>query len=556
MILDVCCSLTAAPLVNAQHYEDAKDIVLDLLGYGVPPEYLATIGVSREIIFYVFTELHLRLPTNLDITGLVPFHQPPPEPIQVSSPAIQTRPQRSNSSSVPSSSMPSSSMPPPPSIPSRHETSSRVTHPSLPQKPPTPQVNPPTSPVPRPSSASTTQLSVLTPAYDLQVSSVPRPSSTPTTQLSVLTTAYDLQVTKLTVANTNLHEIEQQRRQELIARKAVQASRKNKANSTNAVGPSSSSSSPSVVSPAVIDSTLRNADMTSPVPAASVDDFLKSIGSVSGTEQGTGTTGSPIHMEDPLIQYRRHASPESMEVDESDEIPGFLTGHGDTPLSRPLSAHSIPDESLSHASTTSGAPTDPPSSTSSTSGFHEAVPGDLGGRDYMKEDIPPGDDHFQHIESTRRGVKRPVASDFVDFEGGPPPRPYSTNGYSSGSGGSQPPSMRRKTTGGFASVSGMRRCVIDLSDSEDEGDGDLQRSEGDSRQRHYSPLPFRGLAMPTSMPHIANGGDGVPSHHHSNSNSGVQSPADLQAKEEEIRKMREMIAQREQSRLRKLAVVC
>jgi hypothetical protein len=240
---------------------------------------------------------------------------------------------------------------------------------------------------------------------------------------------------------------------------------------------------------------------------------------------------------------------------EVDEIPGFVTGPGDASLSRPLSAHSLRGESVSRASTLSGAPTDPPSSTSSSSGFPEATPTETGGSDYMKEDIPPGDSNFQHPEPMRRGIKRPVASDFVDFEAGPP-RPYSTNGFSSGSGGSQPPSMRRKTTGSFASVSGMRRCVIDLSDSEDEGDGDLHRMEGKPRQRTYSPLPSRTLATSVSMPQIANGGDGPPSQYHSNGNSDAQSPAALQAKEEEIKRMREMIAQREQSRLRKLAVVC
>jgi hypothetical protein len=244
--------------VNAQQYETAKDIVLDLLGWGVEPEYITDTGVSRELIFYVFTELHLRLPHNLDITGLVPYHPPPPEPVQVPPPVTQNRPQRSDSLT----------MPPPPSIPARHEASSRVTHPSLPQKPPTPQVNPPTSPA-------------------------PRPSSTSTTQLAVLTTVYDLQQIKLAGANTNLHEIEQQRKQELIARKAVQASRKTKANTVNVAGPSSSSSSsPSVVSPPVVDPSLKDIDMASLVPAASVDDFLKSIGPVHA-EYGTGKADSP-----------------------------------------------------------------------------------------------------------------------------------------------------------------------------------------------------------------------------------------------------------------------
>ncbi|THU90362.1 hypothetical protein K435DRAFT_864383 [Dendrothele bispora CBS 962.96] len=45
--------------------EHAKDIVLDLLGWGVEPEYLVHIGVSSRTIYRIFTDLNLRLPRNL-----------------------------------------------------------------------------------------------------------------------------------------------------------------------------------------------------------------------------------------------------------------------------------------------------------------------------------------------------------------------------------------------------------------------------------------------------------------------------------------------------------
>lgn len=48
-------------------YDAAKDIVLDLLGWGVPPQYLVSCGLSNELVFYVFTDLRLRLPPNLNI---------------------------------------------------------------------------------------------------------------------------------------------------------------------------------------------------------------------------------------------------------------------------------------------------------------------------------------------------------------------------------------------------------------------------------------------------------------------------------------------------------
>jgi len=52
------------PLTEGQ-IDDAKSIVLDLLGWGVSPEYLVTSGVHPELIYRIFTDLNLRLPTNL-----------------------------------------------------------------------------------------------------------------------------------------------------------------------------------------------------------------------------------------------------------------------------------------------------------------------------------------------------------------------------------------------------------------------------------------------------------------------------------------------------------
>ncbi|EPQ51151.1 hypothetical protein GLOTRDRAFT_141255 [Gloeophyllum trabeum ATCC 11539] len=53
--------------VNAADLERAKTLVLDLLGWGVPPEYLVDAGVSGQVIYRVFTELNLRLPKNLAV---------------------------------------------------------------------------------------------------------------------------------------------------------------------------------------------------------------------------------------------------------------------------------------------------------------------------------------------------------------------------------------------------------------------------------------------------------------------------------------------------------
>ncbi|KAF9531087.1 hypothetical protein CPB83DRAFT_849314 [Crepidotus variabilis] len=59
--------LSSFPL-SQEELDEAKTIVLDLLGWGVDPEYLVTSGLSPAVVFRVFNDLHLRLPTNLDVS--------------------------------------------------------------------------------------------------------------------------------------------------------------------------------------------------------------------------------------------------------------------------------------------------------------------------------------------------------------------------------------------------------------------------------------------------------------------------------------------------------
>ena len=63
--------------VTQRQYDTVKEVILDILGYGVPPEYLIDCGISKEIIYYVFTELNLCLPSNLDTVGIPPYPPPP-----------------------------------------------------------------------------------------------------------------------------------------------------------------------------------------------------------------------------------------------------------------------------------------------------------------------------------------------------------------------------------------------------------------------------------------------------------------------------------------------
>lgn len=46
-----------------------KDDILDLLGYGVEPEYLGQRCTNSLMLYYAFTELHLRLPRNLNVNS-------------------------------------------------------------------------------------------------------------------------------------------------------------------------------------------------------------------------------------------------------------------------------------------------------------------------------------------------------------------------------------------------------------------------------------------------------------------------------------------------------
>ncbi|KIK76529.1 hypothetical protein PAXRUDRAFT_835319 [Paxillus rubicundulus Ve08.2h10] len=51
--------------MTAENLDRAKSLVLDLLGWGVTPEYLVECGVSAGALYRIFTDLRLRLPANL-----------------------------------------------------------------------------------------------------------------------------------------------------------------------------------------------------------------------------------------------------------------------------------------------------------------------------------------------------------------------------------------------------------------------------------------------------------------------------------------------------------
>ncbi|KAI0373743.1 hypothetical protein BV20DRAFT_673363 [Pilatotrama ljubarskyi] len=451
-------------LTQAQ-YDTAKDIILDLLGWGVPPEYLVNCGLSREMVYYVFVELNLRLPSNLDTTGLPPV--PPPLTSQAG--------------------------------PSKRAS---LSHPSLPPKPqPATELSSKAASAPHPLSAAAAPFVPLGP----DATSITASSSSVT-----------------------LNDMEQQRRQELLARKAVLASRKSKQKGT------SSSSDMATLTAAAKE------DNKAVVPPKIVDDFLQSIepGVPTGTRNGTASLRPPRGLYD-------------MDVD---DVPGLTTRHDPiteyTPLRRPPPPPPPPKSAAIPDSTSPRSPTVPrsavssasdrsypPSSTLSFASASLSYGGDDDDTDVIpglfQTPTPPEDDK---PTNSRRGTKRPVAADFVDLEPGP----------SKGQARGPPDFFRakiRRRTAGFAGLT-QRRCVIDLSDSEDDDMGLSRPVHAPSRTDSRGPkaATLQTTAAPTPRQHS-------PAIH------PVIAPSILQEKEEEIRRMRELIAQREQNRKRKLAAV-
>ncbi|OAX37085.1 hypothetical protein K503DRAFT_256792 [Rhizopogon vinicolor AM-OR11-026] len=486
--------------MSQDQYNTAKDTVLDLLGWAVPPEYLVDCGLSRQVVFYVFTELNLRMPTNLDTTDLIPY--PTPE-MMSPVPASPSHSIRSVSTS--------SAMPPPMTIPSHRDFS---------------------SPVATSGHASDRTGSKLAARLGLRIPSAPEPTDVKMEPTSP--SAAD------SPSSQSLHMIEQQRRQELLARKAVFASRKAK-QSDSPGGPSS----------------IRDRDVEKAHVAATeiVEDFLKSIPAVDND-----VTDSPT-----ALRAARYASPETMEVDEAfSALVAPQSASSEDPFGRTLFT-SRPSETRSTISPTTDAPPSsgysmaPSSDTySGTSLSATSAPGDyMAASSSAAPNFASTNPAYDSNGLQRRGTKRPVAADFVDFDHGPgTSRAPSGNGYSS-NGYIQPIPLLRRKAGSFAGVSGVRRCVIELSDSEDDGDGEYTGG----------PVLYDGLSsyspvISARLPRFGGNGtfnsfaNGEARSTTPNGNAPLgMSPAALAEKEEEIKKMRQMIAQREELRQKKLAAM-
>ncbi|KIM40856.1 hypothetical protein M413DRAFT_445641 [Hebeloma cylindrosporum] len=323
-------------------------------------------------------------------------------------------------------------------------------------------------------------------------------------------------------SNEDLHDMERRRRQELMARKAaVQASRKLKP---------SIESFMTVVKPDPSSIETEDVVMTL-IASETVEDFLKSLAPV------TKLKSPPIG-----------SIPPQMEVSDTNYVDEGMITSFDALESRskspqptiPTSATSA-DSDRQHASPPPSSTEAPPTSgDSSTTSFSRTSGSDP--EPFAPSDVQSTPQQIS-VPASRRGTKRPVASDFVDFD--PTPRRNEINARHERSNGfARPAPVRRLTGTSFHNIGGSRRCVIDLSDSEDDGDHyqaqpvvedqtSARRDKWNNMGKYPSPAPS---TKPPSTP-------------------GTMSPAALMQKEHEIKKMRELIAQREEeTRLRKLAL--
>ena len=424
--------------MTMDEYDTAKDIILDLLGWGVPPEFLVDCGLTKALVFYVFTELNLRLPDNFDSSGIISYN---PESFAQRQQSVL--------------------MPPPP-LPENNRT------------------------------------------IDTSVEVTPR-ISTPTLRPSTIA-SWD------SPSNADLHDMERQRRQELLARKAVQASRRLK-RSISMETPLSISHS---------DSSSSDPPMGTVISTEVIDDFLNSIGPVRDAEHLNGVLPTQDEDDAQTIVVPRQSPT-------SDALSS--TNTGDLTVS-----------SLSNAETHGPSPssTEPPPRSGDPVASEASIFSHFSQAKLAIVSTSPLSSPREPSTHPRRGV-RPVASDFVDFDSAPVGNESNSRleppAFSSGI-------IRRLNLAANFRDIGSRRCVIDLSDSEDDDEQNIK----DQLQQSVEDQPWLKRDRRSKA-------SNYPPASNKSSLSGNQSPAALMMKELEIRRMRELIAKREEeTRLKKLAV--
>lgn len=151
--------------------------------------------------------------------------------------------------------------------------------------------------------------------------------------------------------------------------------------------------------------------------------------------------------------------------------------------------------------------------------------------------IPP-ESAFTRL-SRNRGARRPVASDFVDVED-----------VRSSTSNSGPSNMtKRKTRFGmdFSNIGSMRRCIIDLSDSEDDG----HFPDNTELSKRSQTTPAIRTNYSSNTPRISSRSSPTPFASAKARSTTVTPSPEASALELQILKMREEIAQMEQNVKRK-----
>jgi hypothetical protein len=346
------------------------------------------------------------------------------------------------------------------------------------------------------------------------------------------------ELSTLALSESTLSAIERQRKQELLARKAVQASRKRKEPVSLLVTQASTSPTSTV-------STGADASAQPSASAVSVEDFLNSIGpSLSGSTSPRRDSRAAE-----ASGFVKVSSPEPMSIDEF--IPGFGrdTFPGSDQPGPVVDRMSVPppseDPSLPRSASASERGLSVERDKDSTKTLHvvenmTARSGSVG--HHSKRDGEPESRRSSFTTPQpaapipRRGSKRPVAADFdseTTAKVFTPPvlsrAGSSAGGVGYGSAYHPNPHVRRKmngaAAGGFASLNSVRRCVIDVSDSEDDTSEDETPPSAGAHRGSEAQVVSQLTAGDSAL-----------------------------ALEQEIERMRKMIREREEMKLRKQAV--
>ncbi|KAF8527572.1 hypothetical protein BU17DRAFT_81778 [Hysterangium stoloniferum] len=510
--------------MTADEFLEAKSIILDLLGWGVPADYFMDCGLTREALFYAFSELNLKLPVNFNAEGIIPYG-PPPEYVTAS---VLTKPTLQDPSRQQVQASQGNKLVEQPSkssvVPDAYTSSSRrvsagnssgsiklgvhVVSPAHPLPPRPKSTTPHSSPTDLPTTAHTnghlfssrngfiSNEGSLNPGLSgeqagSQLSFPPSKSTGPVYINDTPTHGY----------SGNLDEIETLRRKELLARKAVLASLRPKTNSFTGQNKASLATSVSGSRPPTVRS-----PRPLPVPLATVDDFLKSITSETG----------------PSDDSSKHVQTKSLELMDVD------------------SKVSIQDSFLqdSRGATSSSMQYAFPFSASSS--------GDSQSMSNQQTMLPP----------RKHSTRRPVASDFVDDAVRDNPYANSFGYNTSGSLNSNGLNRGLSSTPSFSNLTSSRKLIIDFSDSEGDDcmegivdDGTEDSARPSSRAASHQPL------LSQTGGHLSSSGTPEPIHPPVPPLATMNATPEevLLQKEEEIKKMKQKIAEREKNRLKKLA---